>query len=130
MNDTYYEAASWRENLYHVVVDWCYEDAAIRDLFDDTVSDVAEMERRCDAGIDTHFITRVRVFYRDYELATETLGSCYAADCDPGHEILENRLSGYFDDMLEEARAGADQELIQLNREIARDLLMVDTAVA
>ena len=128
MGDTFYEVETWQEDFYTITVDWWYEDVAIRDLFDDTVTDVEEMERRCDAGLDTHFITRVRVFYREYEVANDTLGSCYASGCDPEEEILENRLGGYFDDMLAEAREEADRELVRLNREIARDAALVDTA--
>jgi len=128
MFDSYHEVARWNQNFYTITVDWWYEDVAIRDLFDDTVTDVEEMERRCDAGLDTHFITRVRVFYREYEVANDTLGSCYASGCDPEEEILENRLGGYFDDMLAEAREEADRELVRLNREIARDAALVDTA--
>jgi len=129
MFDTFHEVARWNEEYpaYHIVVDWWYEDVPIRDMFDDTVSDVAEMERRCDAGIDTHFITRVRLFYRGHLMADENLGSCYASECSPEEEILENRLGGYFDDMLEQARKEADRELVRLNREIARDAALVDT---
>ena len=127
MFDSYHEVARWNQNFYTITVDWWYEDVAIRDLFDDTVTDVEEMERRCDAGLDTYFITRVRVFYREYEVANDTLGSCYASGCDPEEEILENRLGGYFDDMLAEAREEADRELVRLNREIARDAALVDT---
>ena len=128
MFDTFHEVAQWREDFYTIAVDWWYEDVPVRDMFDDTVSDVAEMERRCDAGIDFHFITRVRVFYREYEVANDTLGSCYASGCYPEEEILENRLGGNFDDMLEQAREEADRELVRLNREIARDAALVDTA--
>ena len=111
--------------LYTIHIDWCYEDVAIRDCFDDTVSDVADMERRCDAGIDTHFITRVRAFWRGYELASTTLGSCYAADCEPEDEI-EDGLGGYLSDMTDEVVAEADRELIRLNREILKDVQQVD----
>jgi len=127
MFDSYHEVARWNQDFYTIAVDWWYEDVPIRDMFDDTVTDVEEMERRCDAGLDTHFITRVRVFYRQHEVANDTLGSCYASGCDPEEEILENRLGGYFDDMLAEAREEADRELVLLNREIARDAALVDT---
>jgi len=111
--------------LYTIHIDWCYEDVAIRDCFDETVSDVADMERRCDAGIDTHFITRVRAFWRGYELASTTLGSCYAYDCSPEEEI-EAGLAGYLSDMTDEVVAEADRELIRLNREIFKDIQQVD----
>ena len=111
--------------LYTIHIDWCYEDVAIRDCFDETVSDVADMKRRCDAGIDTHFITRVRAFWRGYELASTTLGSCYAADCEPEDEI-EAGLAGYLSDMTDEVVAEADRELIRLNREILKDIQQVD----
>ena len=127
MFDSYHEVARWNQDFYTIAVDWWYEDAPIRDMFDDTVTDVEEMARRCDAGIDTHFITRVRVFYRGHLMADENLGSCYASGCYPEEEILENRLGGYFDDMLEQTREAADRELVRLNREIARDAALVDT---
>ena len=115
--------------LYTIHIDWCYEDVAIRDCFDDTVSDVADMERRCDAGIDTHFITRVRAFWRGYELASTTLGSCYAADCEPEDEI-EDGLGGYLSDMTDEVVAEADRELVRLNRALIKDVAEVDSTVA
>ena len=122
MFDSFHEVARWRDTFYNVVVDWWYEHADLRYMFDDTVCDVEEMARRCDAGVDTHFIARVRVFYRGYEMASESLGSCYAQDCDPQEEILENRLGGHFDEMLEQAREQADEELRRLNRHLMRDV--------
>ena len=115
--------------LYTIRIDWCYEDVAIRDCFDDTVSDVSEMERRCDAGIDTHFIVRVRAFWRGYELASTTLGSCYAADCEPEDEI-EAGLAGYLADMTDEVVAEADRELVRLNRALIEDVAGVDKSEA
>ncbi len=115
--------------LYTIHIDWCYEDVAIRDCFDDTVSDVSEMERRCDAGIDTHFITRVRAFWRGYELASTTLGSCYAADCEPEDEI-EDELGSNLEDMIEEVVAEADRELVRLNRALIKDVAEVGSTVA
>ena len=115
--------------LYTIRIDWCYEDVAIRDCFDDTVSDVPEMERRCDAGIDTHFIARVRAFWRDYELASTTLGSCYAADCSPEDEI-EAGLAGYLEGMTDEVVAEADRELVRLNRALIEDVAGVDKSEA
>jgi len=115
--------------LYTIRIDWCYEDVAIRDCFDETVSDVADMERRCDAGIDTHFIARVRAFWRGYELASTTLGSCYARDCAPEDEI-ENGLAGYLEDMTVEVLQEADHELFRLNRAILEDVRQVDKSTA
>ena len=115
--------------LYTIRIDWRYEDVAIRDCFDDTVSDVSEMERRCDAGMDTHFVTRVRAFWRGYELASTTLGSCYAADCEPEDEI-EAGLAGYLEDMTDEVVAEADRELVRLNRALIEDVAGVDKSEA
>jgi ketopantoate reductase len=111
--------------LYTIHIDWTYEGVAIRDMFDETVSDVADMERRCDAGIDTHFVTRVRAFWRGYELASTTLGSCYALDCSPEDEI-EAGLAGYLEDLIDEVVAEADRELVRLNRALIEDVAEVD----
>ena len=115
--------------LYTIRIDWTYEDVAIRDCFDDTVSDVSEMERRCDAGIDTHFIARVRAFWRGYELASTTLGSCYAYDCSPEDEI-EAGLAGYLEGLVDEVVEEADRELVRLNRALIEDVAGVDKSEA
>jgi len=90
-------------------------------MFDETVSDVVDMERRCDAGVDTHFIARVRAYYRGHEFASTTLGSCYACDCSPEAEI-EDGLAGYLSDMIDEVVEEADRELVRLNRAIIEDV--------
>lgn len=111
---------------YNIQVSWAYEDTPIRDCFDDTVSDIADLERRCDAGIDTHFIVRVDAIYQGHEFASIRLGSCYASDCSPEDEIDSGFLAGYLEDMTAEVVAEADRELIRLNREIFKDIRKVD----
>ena len=110
---------------YSIQVSWAYEDTPILDMFDDTVCDVADMERRCDAGVDTHFIVRVDAIYHGHEFASIRLGSCYAADCSPEEEI-EAGLAGYLEDLVDEVVAEADRELVRLNREILKDVQQVD----
>ena len=126
MADFYHTTACIQESCFRIVIDWTYEDIPVREMFDDTICDVADMERRCNDGTDTHFITRVRVFYGTLELAAEYLGSCYASDCDPHDEILENSLGGYVEDMLDAARTQARSEFAALEKSIARDMAELD----
>lgn len=114
---------------YEIEVSWAYEEIPICEIFDDAVTDVREMERRCDAGVDTHFVVRVQAFWQGYELASDTLGSCYARDCAPEQEIQAG-LGGYIEDLIDDVVAEADRELIQLNRAIRDDVRQVDNTVA
>jgi hypothetical protein len=109
----YYEAKRFRKDQFDVTVDWTYEQAALGDCFDETVSDLDSMIDRCNRGIDTHYIARVRVFYAGHLVGSESLGSCYAVNCDPADDI-ESGIGGYLEDMLAEAVDQARQEVRRL----------------
>jgi hypothetical protein len=107
---------------FSVIIDWTYEDAPLDSMFDETVSDIEDMARRCNAGIDTHYIARVRVFYDGHEMGSSTLGSCYAYDCDPADDI-EAGISGYLEDMIEEAMDEARGEAVKMLDRLKADFL-------
>ena len=114
---------------FDVVVDWTYEDAALGDCFDDSVSDIEDMIDRCNRGVDTHYIARVRVFYNGHEMGSSTLGSCYAYDCDPSDDI-ESGIGGYLEDMIDEAMAEARAEAVRMLEVLKKDFLGVDTVAS
>ena len=87
---------------FTVILDWTHEDALICDVFDADCHDIEDMKRRCNAGIDTHYIARVRVIYKGHTMGCATLGSCYASDCDPEDDI-QSGISGYLEGMIDEA---------------------------
>ena len=109
----YHTVREFRHAQFDIIVDWTYEDSAIRNCFDDTVSNVEEMERRCDDGIDTHYIARVRAMYNGVEMGCSTLGSCYAYDCSPEDDINAG-ISGYLSDMIDEAVKEAQAEAARM----------------
>lgn len=121
----YWHHVETREmDQFSVILDWTYEDVALRDCFDDTVSDIEDMERRCNAGTDTHYIARVRVMYDGVEMGTSTLGSCYAYDCDP-EDNMRAGIDGYLDDMIDEAMDEARSRAVDMLDRLKADFLEV-----
>jgi hypothetical protein len=118
----YTVAKEFKVDQFDIIVDWTYEDSSIRDLFDDEVSDIADMVRRCNDGTDTHYIARVRAMYDGKEMGCATLGSCYASDCSPEDDINAG-VSGYLEQMVEEAVDEAHEEAVALLQQLTEDFL-------
>ena len=78
MQDYYYTVKQFQQGQFDIIVDWTYEDCSVRDMFEETEEQYAEMERRLDAYLDTHYVARVRAMYNGVEMGSDTLGSCYA----------------------------------------------------
>jgi hypothetical protein len=126
--DYWYEVKRFKQNQFDVIVDWTYEHAALGDCFDETVTDLESMIDRCNRGIDTHYIARVRVMYDGHEMGSATLGSCYAYGCDPEDDINAG-ISGYLEDMIYEAMDDARTEAVKMLDRLKRDFLGVDNVV-
>ena len=122
MQDYYYTVKEFKRDQFDVIVDWTYEDCALSDCFDETVSDIEDMVRRCNAGIDTHYVARVRVLYDGVEMGSAFLGSCYAYDCDPEDDINAG-IAGYLKDMIEEAVDQARAEAVRMLDRLTADFL-------
>jgi hypothetical protein len=120
--DYWHEVKRFAQAQFDVVVDWTYEHAALGDCFDETVSDLESMIDRCNRGVDTHYIARVRVFYDGHEMGSATLGSCYAYDCDPADDI-ESGIGGYLEDMIEESMDEARGEAVAMLDRLKADFL-------
>lgn len=118
----YTVAKEFKVDQFDVFVDWTYEDYSVRDCFDETEEEFAEMERRLDAYIDTHYIARVRAMYDGVELGCATLGSCYARDCSPEDDI-NNGIGGYLADMVDEAVDDARTEAVAMLQRLKEDFL-------
>lgn len=112
----------FKVDQFDIIVDWTYEDCSIRDMFDETEEEFAEMERRLDNEIDTHYIARVRAMYDGVEMGCDTLGSCYARDCSPEDDINDG-ISGYLEDMIEEAVDQARTEAVAMLQRLKADFL-------
>jgi len=107
---------------FDVIVDWTYEDCSVRDCFDETEEEFAEMERRLDAYLDTHYIARVRAMYDGVEMGCDTLGSCYARDCSPEDDINDG-IGGYLEQMVDEAVDQARNEAVRMLDRLKADFL-------
>ena len=107
---------------FEVELAWTYEETALRDMFDDTIFDIEDMQRRCEDYTDTHYVARVRVMYDGVEMGCSTLGSCYARDCDPAEDML-NGLDDYLEQMTEEALDEARAEAVRMLDRLKADFL-------
>jgi len=107
---------------FDVIVDWTYEDCSVRDCFDETEEEFAEMERRLNAHLDTHYVARVRAMYDGVEMGCDTLGSCYARDCSPEDDINDG-IGGYLEDMIEQAVDQARTEAVRMLDRLKADFL-------
>jgi hypothetical protein len=107
---------------FDIIVDWTYEDCSVRDCFDETDEQFAEMERRLDAYLDTHYIARVRAMYDGVEMGSDYLGSCYAYDCTPEDDINDG-IGGYLEQMVDEAVDQARNEAVAMLQRLKADFL-------
>ena len=120
--DHYYTAKEFKIDQFDIIVDWTYEHCSVRDCFDETEEQFQEMERRLNAYLDTHYITRVRAMYDGVEMGCATLGSCYAYDCSPEDDINEG-IGGYLADMVDEAVDQARTEAVAMLQRLKADFL-------
>ena len=107
---------------FDIIVDWTYEDCSVRDCFDETEEEFAEMERRLNAHLDTHYVARVRAMYDGVEMGCDTLGSCYARECSPEDDINDG-IGGYLEDMIEQAVDQARTEAVRMLDRLKADFL-------
>ena len=112
----------FKVDQFDIIVDWTYEDCSVRDCFDETEEEFAEMERRLDAYLDTHYIARVRAMYDGVEMGCDTLGSCYARDCSPEDDINDG-IGGYLEDMVDQAVDQARTEAVRMLDRLKADFL-------
>jgi hypothetical protein len=120
--DYYYTVKEFKYAEFDIIVDWTYEHCSVRDCFEETEEQYAEMERRQEAYLDTHYIARVRAMYDGVEMGSSSLGSCYAYDCSP-EEDINNGISGYLEDMIEEAVDQARDEAVRMLDRLKEDFL-------
>jgi hypothetical protein len=125
----WYHVETQQHKPFSVILEWTYEDSALSDCFDETVSDLEDMINRCDSGVDTHYIARVRVMYDGVEMGSDTLGSCYARDCDPSDDMKAG-IDGYLEDMINNAMEEARSRAAAMLEQLKRDFLEVDSQLA
>jgi hypothetical protein len=96
-----------------VVVDKSWEDCSIRDLFDDTVFDIKEMEDKVNSGELDWFMLRARVFVEGLEVGSSIVGGFMYEDA---RETLRD---GTAEDLISQAIEEAKPQFYKLSRVFA-----------
>jgi hypothetical protein len=115
----YEELASYQRDGFLVIVDKTWEDIPLRDCFDDSCYDIAEMEQRVNSCDLDWFMLRVRVMLAGHELGSHYLGGCLYEDA---RECLTD---GTAEDCIQEALHEARREVLTLRDKLAT--LTIDT---
>ena len=116
----YTELATYERDGFTVVVDKTWEDIALRDCFDDSCYDIADMERKVDRCDLDWFMLRVRVMVEELELGSHYLGGCLYEDA---REVLKD---GTAEDCIGEALYEAKREVYKYKQKFAELSDMVD----
>ena len=106
----YDKLAEYEREGYTIIVDKTYEDLQLRDCFDDTCFDIADMERKVNFGDLDWFMLRVRVLVEGLELSSEYLGGCLYEDA---RECLTD---GTAEDIIYTAMDHAKKQVYRLSR--------------
>jgi hypothetical protein len=108
----YDELARYEREGFDIVVDKSWEELSLRDCFDDSCYDIAEMEEKVNRGDLDWFFLRVRVFVEGNELGSHYLGGCLYEDA---REVLTD---GTAEDCIYEAMAEAKKAVYPLMRKL------------
>jgi hypothetical protein len=93
-----------------IVVDKSWEDCSIRDLFDDTVFDIEEMQDKVNSGELDWFMLRARVFVEGLEVGDAIVGGFMYEDA---RETLRD---GTAEDLIYQAIEEAKPKFYHLSR--------------
>jgi hypothetical protein len=117
----YYDTiAEFERDGFTVIVDKTWEDIALRDCFDDSCYDIADMERKVNNCDLDWFMLRVRVMVEELELGSHYLGGCLYEDA---REVLKD---GTAEDCIGEALYEAKREVYKYKQKFAELSDMVD----
>ena len=107
----YYDTlAEFERDGYDIIVDKTWEELSIKDCFDDTQFDIAEINHNIEHGNLDWFMLRVRVLVEGLELGSAYLGGCLYED---PREILTD---GTAEDFIAEAMVEAKGKVYRLSR--------------
>ena len=107
----YYDTlAEFERDGYDIIVDKTWEELSIKDCFDDTQFDIAEINHNIEHGNLDWFMLRVRVMVEGLELGSAYLGGCLYED---PKEILTD---GTAEDFIAEAMVEAKSKVYRLSR--------------
>ena len=95
------------EGPFTIVVDKSWEDACIRDHFDESCNDIEELERKVNDGTYDWFMLRARVLLEGVELGEHIVGGFLYEDAD---EVFED---GMADDVVYGAKCEAREWILR-----------------
>ena len=113
------ELARYEQAGFEIIVDKTWEDLSPFDLFDDTVTDIAEIARKIDSYDLEWFMLRVRAMLDGHEMGSHIVGGFLYEDA---RDVLKD---GTADDLAGEAIAEAQREARRLVGSLQR---VIDTA--
>ena len=117
----YYDTlATYERDGFTVIVDKTWEDLPIRDMFDESCHDIAELERKVDNGTYEWFMLRVRVMVDGLEMGSFYLGGCMY---DRAEDVLTD---GTAEDCIGEALHEAKGQVYKYKQKFAELSDMVD----
>ena len=102
-----------KKSGFSIVVSVAPEDIHPRDVFDDSINDIADICDRIDRGLLDWFIVRVETYKAGVLLGTDYLGGNLY---DNARQFITES-GGYFEDMVHEAIAEARLTLEELRSE-------------
>jgi hypothetical protein len=107
------ELARYEREGFEVIVDKSWEDISPYDLFDDSVTDIAEICRKIDSYDLDWFMLRARVMLDGHELGEHICGGFLYEDA---RETLKD---GMAEDMIHAAMEEARKEVVRLRARLA-----------
>ena len=117
----YYDTlAEFERDGYDIIVDKTWEELSIKDCFDDTQFDIAEINHNIEHGHLEWFMLRVRVLVEGLELGSSYLGGCLYED---PREVLTD---GVAEDFIAEAMKEAKTKVYALSKKFAELSEQVD----
>lgn len=110
------ELARYEREGFEIIVDKSWEDISPYDLFDDSVTDIAEICRKIDSYDLDWFMLRARVLLDGHELGSHIVGGFLYEDA---REVLTD---GMAEDLIWEAMREAREEARRLQGSLQRVL--------
>jgi hypothetical protein len=110
MTNYYDTIAEFSRDGYDIIVDKTWEDLSIKDCFDDSQFDIAEINHNIEHGNLDWFMLRVRVLVEGLELGSAYLGGCLYEN---PKDVLTD---GTAEDFIAEAMVEAKTKVYALSR--------------
>jgi hypothetical protein len=117
----YYDTiAEFSRDGYDIIVDKTWEDLSIKDCFDDSQFDIAEINHNIEHGNLDWFMLRVRVLVEGLELGSAYLGGCLYEN---PKDVLTD---GTAEDFIAQAMVEAKSQVYRLSRKFTELSYAVD----